>query len=512
MTLIWVVVILVISGRSEALYNAMGPDLNKSYMDALAFFNKPNDASEITWAHAVNSRRRLENALDDVSVQMLEADVSLQRESDGELVPFMAHSSDDPSDITLGEWISLVIENGRKGIKLDFKSIDVVPPSVAILQRHSHNLSVPLWLNADIIGAGPVNAPGIGVNAQQFLVAAYKFAQSVLSIGWVTNCPTQSCDVGKYSWKHVKQMLDVIRQQPDSTQPVTFPIRAVFALNSVRQLRWLADLIPGRKPTFTLWTNIADVEYTRVSDLLLFRTQFPADKVYYDLFDWMMAEFHDRKKDFLPNSAVERPLLHDILTQFYMTALPQYSYMGTNSVLLLNGHGLLVNSQKSLIINDKSEVTFRFAFGDNLSSNNRLTTVLPNWPPGVKNALRLVVAVDGSVSLQSGTFAINWDDSDANLKQLARLEWTGNQITSYTVPPLQSSDILTVTAVDDIRSCARTFRLQINDGVASSLSNTPLNCCVEQVSATSANNYGGLAIHFDGVAGSFAAIENILQM
>ena len=97
---------------------------------------------------------------------MIEADVSTG--PGGE--PIMAHPPDTDSDLSLKQFLDIVIaetENGtRKGVKLDFKAIEIVEPSLQIVKAVESKLNFPIWLNADII-AGP--GGGAPVDADQFL-------------------------------------------------------------------------------------------------------------------------------------------------------------------------------------------------------------------------------------------------------------------------------------------------------------------------------------------------------
>jgi len=92
----------------------------------------------------------------------------------------MAHS-----DLTLERFLDRILQSDlAKGIKLDFKEMDVVEPALVIIQ--SRRPDVPLWLNADII-AGPVNALSEPLDAQLFLGLCRRyFPDAVLSVGWTT--------------------------------------------------------------------------------------------------------------------------------------------------------------------------------------------------------------------------------------------------------------------------------------------------------------------------------------
>lgn len=143
-----------------------------------------DDLSLVTWSHATNSHAELHQALVD-GTMMIEADVSIG--PDGQ--PIMAHPPAIVSDLSLQQFLDIVIavsikqvksnycftmytciketEKGtKKGIKLDFKSIDIVQPSLELMRTVESRLEIPVWLNADII-VGP--AGGDPVDADRFL-------------------------------------------------------------------------------------------------------------------------------------------------------------------------------------------------------------------------------------------------------------------------------------------------------------------------------------------------------
>ena len=97
---------------------------------------------------------------------MIEADVSIG--PGGE--PIMAHPPAIDSDLSLQQFMDIVIAEteagARKGIKLDFKAIEIVEPSLKMVKQVESKLNFPVWLNADII-VGPGGGPP--VDAEQFL-------------------------------------------------------------------------------------------------------------------------------------------------------------------------------------------------------------------------------------------------------------------------------------------------------------------------------------------------------
>ena len=83
-------------------------------------------------------------------------------------VPIMAHPPAIYSDNTLEQWLEAVLASSEKGIKLDFKSIKAVGPSLDLLRRLTEEGKVrrPVWINADI-QRGPNVGLSIEVNATQ---------------------------------------------------------------------------------------------------------------------------------------------------------------------------------------------------------------------------------------------------------------------------------------------------------------------------------------------------------
>ena len=108
------------------------------------------DLTKVSWSHATNSRAKLDKALAD-STMMIEADVSLGAENE----PIMAHPPANTSDLSLEQFLESVLastQSGeKKGIKLDFKFLGVVEPSLVMLDKLRDKLNIPVWLNADIL-------------------------------------------------------------------------------------------------------------------------------------------------------------------------------------------------------------------------------------------------------------------------------------------------------------------------------------------------------------------------
>ncbi|CAH1793756.1 unnamed protein product, partial [Owenia fusiformis] len=250
-----------------------------NYLPGLA---AERDGVKVTWAHAANSKQQLKNALNS-EVMMLEADVLLRGQGTANQtdIPIMAHPPLIDSDNTLEEWLKSVIPS-NKGIKLDFKSIEVFEPSLKILNNSKTNLKRPVWINADIL-AGP-NGKAQPVNATEFkrLVLKY-FPECTLSIGWTTGYNNSGVNE-IYTRGMVQEMADYAKE---FKQPITFPIRASLVKASWENLSYLLD--QSRSYTLTIWSSKND--NVNSDDMVYVRNNYDIDRIYYDLPEPLLSDF-----------------------------------------------------------------------------------------------------------------------------------------------------------------------------------------------------------------------------
>ncbi|XP_051499276.1 protein FAM151B isoform X2 [Apus apus] len=238
------------------------------------------DGAAIRWFHAANSKARAREAARS-DVHMIEADVLLRGGREGNGDPIMAHPPETDSDNTLQEWLEEIV-NTNKGIKLDFKSLGAVRPSLELLQRVKQHLRRPVWINADIL-PGP-NTDNAGMDAELFLGTVTSFFPNVtLSLGWTTGWHPDKHNKG-YDWMMVKEMAQICNSLP---QLVTFPVRAALVRQSISELSWLVQ--QSDRYSLTVWTGKEDV-YS-VEDLLYIRENFDKSRVYYDILEPQNSEF-----------------------------------------------------------------------------------------------------------------------------------------------------------------------------------------------------------------------------
>ncbi|MGH0154393.1 UNVERIFIED_CONTAM: hypothetical protein FKN15_026877 [Acipenser sinensis] len=225
----------------------------------------------------------------DGDAMVLEADVNIEGyNTDGQTsIPIMAHPPDIYSDNTLQEWLDAVLKS-NKGIKLDFKTIESVGPSLDILKKKAleSGINRPVWLNADILH-GP-NVPGFieVVNATRFLnLIQEKFPNATISPGWkvlyLSLLPNKT-----YTRAMVEDMYELLK---NVTQKVTFPIRAVMGKNAWPHFKWLLEQSPSY--SLTLWQGKDDP--VTVEDLLFIRDNSQPYQIYYDIYDPVLSAFKE---------------------------------------------------------------------------------------------------------------------------------------------------------------------------------------------------------------------------
>jgi len=234
-----------------------------------------DDLTLVIWSHATNSKELLEEAIEG-DTMMIEADISIGEGG----VPIMAHPPQTTSNLTLAEFLDLVVQANnlgtKKGIKLDFKFIEIVAPSLDILKELESQLTFPLWLNADIL-QGPGGNPH-PVDADLFLDLCFQqFPSATLSIGYTT------ASEGSYTESQFLSMFNLIKEK-GITSPVTLPLRASLAAESISEVLYflrLADEQGSFPATITIWSGQADqVDFSNLEQLI---ERVGRDRTYMDV-------------------------------------------------------------------------------------------------------------------------------------------------------------------------------------------------------------------------------------
>lgn len=243
-------------------------------------------------------------------IQFIEADIvlgTLIDQPNATPQPVMGHPPNTVSDITLESFLNQILafntanDASKKGVKLDFKSIEVFQGSLEMLTSLWSRVSArsafyssiyifffcqmnyPVWINADIV-AGPLdNVLTTPVDPIRFLAGAKQLPNAVLSIGWTTRWGPEFT-VGTYTQAQVTAMVNAIKSNgiAESGHEITFPVRAGIAAQSHDQLHELAAAINAtNKVTFTIWSSANDM--VNIDALRKFIFSFGLDKIYVDV-------------------------------------------------------------------------------------------------------------------------------------------------------------------------------------------------------------------------------------
>ena len=274
--------------KSRVMEGTMRTNQKHVPVDVLKFFHI-EDGLEVHWAHAVNSHKKLQEALSGKTM-MLEADVLL-RPSDG--MPIMAHPPDTESDLSLEQYLKETIGT-TKGIKLDFKSTAAIEPSLKILFDITSGQAVrnPVWFNADVL-PGPCHKDtecnDSVIDPQVFLSLCAKYYPSaVLSVGWTTGKHI-FMEKDRYEWHFVKPMKDLLS---NVSQLVTFPIRANMIGNSMEQIIWLLGL--SDQYTLTIWST--NFDEPNMEELMSLRNKIDKSRIFYDIPPHQETKFMEELK------------------------------------------------------------------------------------------------------------------------------------------------------------------------------------------------------------------------
>ena len=207
------------------------------------------------WSHSACAKAEIERALNDIRVTAIEADVMGVRGK--QVVPVMAHptllSDSLPDwDTTLEQFLELCVSDGRRHIKLDFKQIEAVEPSLKILKKFMPRFRATgqgIWLNADVL-PGPNGRGACRLPAHLFLPLWRKhLPQAKLSLGWKTSMLGFE---SRFTTEDMRQMLLTCRQHGVPGHSVLFAPSIRLAQSSVPQLAELLNGLNGSQLLF--WT------------------------------------------------------------------------------------------------------------------------------------------------------------------------------------------------------------------------------------------------------------------
>ncbi|GBG29886.1 Hypothetical Protein FCC1311_061062 [Hondaea fermentalgiana] len=232
-----------------------------------------------TWAHAVNARELLADAIATHHVRRLEVDVAWNPRLQTAVTRHTAVSelaSDE--ELTMEAWAEaclLSVKNGKtiQVVKLDFKELLYAPKhALFALEGAVTKLRVPkselpeIWLNADVVGQDGTWDPE---ELQVFFDVCDAFIQrnrdrlffrTVYSLGWRTRFAPCTLSPAHYEANACHEMFTVVDRFVGHEAQLTFAVRASFVLASLDTLqetllRPLAASAKRPAPGLTVWTG-----------------------------------------------------------------------------------------------------------------------------------------------------------------------------------------------------------------------------------------------------------------
>lgn len=220
---------------------------------------------DLTWAHGVDSRQRLVDALRDKRISAIETDVLMAPlfGERNEPIPIIGHP---PNSLSVREFWQVVSNSTThdkptitKAIKLNFQEWEIVEPTLeamAELQVETFGENGAIILHSDVL-AGPGQVfDNVGIGAQEFLETCMPFvhkspARIAFSLGHQTDSST---DTKGYTAQDAQAMADLITQNNLRDQR----IGVVLALNAHQLAQSLEtfDSLLETFPNVQIWAQM----------------------------------------------------------------------------------------------------------------------------------------------------------------------------------------------------------------------------------------------------------------
>lgn len=147
-------------------------------MQSVAAYFDVADASALHWAHRVNTAAKLEAALGDPTLHVIEADIHFGPSDATPLVAEAGYSA----ELDAATLIAAATTAG-KALKLDFHNPAAIEPTLAILRQMA--VETPVILHTEIFSLLAATNPAEGMEPEQFIrLCQLSCPQAVLSLGW----------------------------------------------------------------------------------------------------------------------------------------------------------------------------------------------------------------------------------------------------------------------------------------------------------------------------------------
>lgn len=147
-------------------------------MQSVAAYFDVADSSALHWAHRVNTAAKLQAALADASLHVLEADIHF---GPADAAPQVAEPGEH-AEFDVATLIAAAATAG-KALKLDFQSPAAIEPTLSHLRQMA--IETPVILHTEIFSLLAAANPAEGMEPEQFIRLCHlSCPQAVLSLGW----------------------------------------------------------------------------------------------------------------------------------------------------------------------------------------------------------------------------------------------------------------------------------------------------------------------------------------
>jgi hypothetical protein len=148
-------------------------------MQSIADYFGLKTATDLTYAHAVNTKKELEAACEDTSLHVAEGDVTY---AEADALPPHAHPWQDILDLDIHTFLTS-LNAANKAIKLDFSSPAAIAPTLELAARLK--LTVPVVIHANIFSLLGDDEPTDAMEPEQFIrLCQTHLPAAVISLGW----------------------------------------------------------------------------------------------------------------------------------------------------------------------------------------------------------------------------------------------------------------------------------------------------------------------------------------
>ncbi|PZP40461.1 MAG: hypothetical protein DI585_00740 [Pseudomonas fluorescens] len=147
-------------------------------MQSLASYFDVSDASQLQWAHRVNTLDKLTEALADDSLHVIEADIHF---GPNDATPLIAEKG-AIAELDAATFIAAA-ERAGKAMKLDFHSPAAIEPTLAIL--HLLKPTTPVILHTEIFSLLAAHNVAESMEPEHFIrLCQHAAPKAILSLGW----------------------------------------------------------------------------------------------------------------------------------------------------------------------------------------------------------------------------------------------------------------------------------------------------------------------------------------